>query len=562
MKKALLALALLLPFPCFAANGTIVGSPGFGTAKFNDGLISSDDSDYISFPTADMTVTPTTSFTVEAWLKVTGSGTYVAVSMGGTGGTNWWIGVSSGNFTAAFGAITENSGIAINDGNWHHCAFTYAGNGTLATFVDGVAGASVTGTATTISSGGAIGKYVVASGYGWPGGIDEVAFWSFVKYTGSYTVPSSPYAGTEVGLLDLYHLDGNANDSAETSTPTIVPMNSAGIVYSPYNWVVTSGSATTINSGAYFRTIFGGTSVALVTNTANNAPPYSEIWSRIDGDGWTEQALSSGNPVISLASSLPNRYHLVEVILKSTSGGLTRWASNSQTMLTITGLELDPEENVIAPQARSCNILIYGDSITEGRATNGITAPNDTDQNDVLSDYSYALATATNCEVGIVGFNATGILVSGDGAVPALPSSYNYIYSGAPRSFSPTPNLVIYNEGTNDGTSGSSFQTAFETVINGVHSSAPTAKQLLLIPFNQTHIADIEAIVSAEASPLVTYASTAGWFNSSYSSDGTHPYGFAHLSFIAPALFPVVNSLLGTGGGGGSGETVGTFSAH
>jgi lysophospholipase L1-like esterase len=494
---------------------------------------------------------------MEAWLKTTASSIQVAVSMGTGFTSNAWMGINgSGHFVASVygtGAFSNgallDSGIAINDGNWHHCVMQMSGGTTLATYVDGAVAASSSGTIAAITTSGAIGRFLVVAGYPWSGSIDEVAFWNVAKYSGRFSPPTSPYVGTEANLQALYHLQADGSNSGPTGgqgAPTVVAPNSAAILYSPYNWVVTGTSATTINSGAYFRTIFSGTSAALLTNTVNNEAPYSELWARVDGDAWQELTLSSGSPILPVASGLQSRNHLLEVIVKSTSETIPRWGPNSATMVTITGIQLDLGSTAEAPLSRTKHILIYGDSITEGVRTVNATAINDTDRNDVLSDYAYALANAVDAEVGIVAFGETGVTVGGSGGAPALPSSYNFVYSGAPRTFSPAPDLVIYNEGTNDS---GSITPGLETVVDGIIAHAPNSKHLILVPFNQTHISDIQSTVTAIGSANVSYQGTSGWFNTADSSDGMHPYGYSHLGFIAPQLFPAVEHLLYAGTG-------------
>jgi hypothetical protein len=238
-------------------------------------------------------------------------------------------------------------------------------------------------------------------------------------------------------------------------------------------------------------------------------------------------------------SGAQNRKHLLEVIVKSTSETLARWSS-SATMVTITGIDIDASGTVTAPVRRSKNILIYGDSITEGVRTKNNTATNDTDRNDILGDYSYALSTAVDAEVGIVAFGGTGVITAGSGGVPALTTSYNLMYSGVSRTFSPAPDLVIYLEGRNDV---GSITSGLVTVMNGVLAAAPASKQLVMVPFAGTHSSEITAAVASVGSQA-TALSTTGWWNTADSSDGIHPYDYAHLGLIAPMLFPSVESLL------------------
>ena len=629
--------------PPVGMNGTLVGIPTFGPAEFSNGLVATSDSNYISLPAGDLSITPTSSWTIEAWLKIPSTGLSsgpVEIMLGDTVSGFVWVGVHSngdlwagvaGTAGAFAGTPSLDSGRSIDDNNWHHCVVEVSGGTTLTFYVDGVVGASLTGQFSAVTTAGAVGRFTLSPGASWPGSIDEVAFWSVNRYASNFTPPTSPYLGSEANLVALYHLQADGTDSGPngstslTVTTTSLPSAGTGavysqtltatggvspyswsiqsgslpaglslgsatgvvsgtptgvgtsrfvvgvadsashtataslsiavsglysdiaptstsIVYSPYNWVVTGSSATTINSGAYFRTIFSGTSVALLTNTANNVSPFSELWARVDGDVWQELVLSPGNPTLTIATGLQSRKHFLEVVVKSTSEFVSRWASNSASMVTITGLQLDSGAATEAPAKRNKNILYYGASQDEGYRTVNATAPLDTDQSDVLVSFAYALANATNSEVGLVAFGGTGVTVAGQGGVPALTSSYNYVYSGAPRSFSPAPDVVVYDEGFNDT---GSITSGFESVINGINSVAPNAKQLLLIPFNQTHIGEIQAAVSAINSPNVTWQGTSpGWYSVADTSDGQHPYGYWDLGYIAPQLSPIVQQLL------------------
>jgi hypothetical protein len=319
-------------------------------------------------------------------------------------------------------------------------------------------------------------------------------------------------------------------------------MDNAAILYSPFNWGVTAQSAKTINSGAYFKVLFGGTSCRLTSDTSSNLPPYSEFWARVDGGPVTQYALSSGNPMFTVATGLVNRKHLLEVVIKSTSETIDRW-TKQRTAIVFTGLLLDNGATVTAPARKLFNIVIFGDSITEGVRVNGYTGiANDTDRNDALQVYSWLLSQELPAEVGVVGFGATGINTSGSGNVPLLANSYAYLWAGQPRSFSdPEPDLIIYNEGTNDG---SSISAGMVAVVRALLQAAPNAKQLLLLPFNGSHASDLKAAATTVGNSKVSFGDTTGFFNTSDSSDSLHPYGYAHLSFIAPKMASLVTPLL------------------
>jgi hypothetical protein len=67
----------------------------------------------------------------------------------------------------------------------------------------------------------------------------------------------------------------------------------------------------------------------------------------------------------------------------------------------------------------------------------------------------------------------------------------------------------------------------------GSQPPAPKAKQLLLLPFNGDHKADILAVVSESGSKNVVFGDTAGFYDG---KDGLHPFGYNHVGFIAPKL--------------------------
>jgi lysophospholipase L1-like esterase len=242
--------------------------------------------------------------------------------------------------------------------------------------------------------------------------------------------------------------------------------------------------------------------------------------------------------------------HLLEFVVKSTTETQDRWA-NQTTSIQFTGLTLDSGGSVSMPVPRKYSVLIYGDSITEGVRTNGYAGiPNDTDRNDALSDYAYNLGVLLDAEIGVVGFGGTGLTHGGSGGVPALPLSYNLLWSGQPRIFSPAPDLVIYNEGTNDREAP--IGIALLSVIRGIgfagtantHAGLNGTRHLVLEPFGGSEAANLKHAVKALGSPNVVYGSTEGVWNRADASDGTHPYGYSHLANLAPFVSSLALPLL------------------
>jgi hypothetical protein len=168
-----------------------------------------------------------------------------------------------------------------------------------------------------------------------------------------------------------------------------------------------------------------------------------------------------------------------------------------------------------------------------------------------VRDYSYQLSQMLPAEVGVVAFGATGLTRGGSGSVPALPVSFNQLWAGQPRDFATTipsaypqpPDLVIYNEGTNDG---ADITALFTGVVASVFGVVPaTTKQLLLLPFDGAHAAEIQNVVQHFASGNTTgrvfYGDTAGFYDG---ADGLHPFGYSHVGYIAPKVASLVAPLL------------------
>ena len=169
----------------------------------------------------------------------------------------------------------------------------------------------------------------------------------------------------------------------------MLSMADPAILYSPYNWAVDSmGTAKTINPGAYFKVVFTGQTCVLHLDTTGTSQPFPQFWARVDGGPLQKFVLSGGNPSFSVALG-PDSVgsHLLEVVVKSTTETQSRWNPQS-TALAFTSMTLADGAKARAPARKKFNILIYGDSITEGVRTLGfVDIANDTDRNDAVRDY-------------------------------------------------------------------------------------------------------------------------------------------------------------------------------
>jgi len=340
--------------------------------------------------------------------------------------------------------------------------------------------------------------------------------------------------------------------------PVQIAPNDSHLFYSPYNWLVSGSAAKTINSGAYFRVQIDNTATCVIDLTIGSAVPYSQCWARLDTGPWQQYVPTASGAqtwTLTFPTGTSEVKHLLEFVVKSTNGSNDRWNTQT-TAIQFTGLTLDPGASLTTPAIRKYCALIWGDSISEGRFVYGNTLPNDTDQNDILPDWAFLMCNLLNAEVGIVAFDGTGIITAGSGNVPSLSSSYNLLWAGQARTFSPVPDLVIYNEGTNDGSAD--ITTAFETIIKaiGYTGTANTfaglngTRQLVLEPFGGYEASNLQTVVASIGSPNVIYGSTAGLWNIADSVDSLHPYAYAHLALAPPVAalaLPLLNPATSSG---------------
>ena len=353
------------------------------------------------------------------------------------------------------------------------------------------------------------------------------------------------------------------------------------ITYSPYVWLVNGSTATTLNTGAAFRVLFTGDSLNLTFDTSLMVAPASQLYYAIDNGPRTPFVVGPSIPVAVPANlthgDVP--YHLLTVSVKSMTETSARWAAaGATTRVVFTGLELEAGATTAAIVDNTQNILIYvrresargarcpparagppdshpllqpspprstrqGDSITEGVLTLGGSQRFDTDHNDNSVCYSHALGPLLGANMGVVGFGATGLSRGGSGGVPALGVSWNQLWEGVPRVFEPRPDLIVFNEGTNDG--ANNITLAMAAVLSSLMAACPGTPIVVLRPFNgNAQAANLQAACAASAQPaLCHYVSTEGFYNTTYGG-GLHPTGPNDVGLVAPAIANAVRPIL------------------
>ena len=491
----------------------------------------------------------TNVFSIEGWLSGAQANT-IEVGIGQS--STLWIGSVNGKFAARCGSgtseIAYNSAVDSTVATPRWCVL--AGDATGTTFyIDGVA---ITNSPTTATAGAAnfthalqirtMDSSTVLNAYPWSGAVDEVAVWSVRRYTGTTTIarPTAAYVGTEPGLVAVYHLD-----TAPAATPTVFP-NNAGFLYSPYSWLVGATAAKSINPGASVRTVFSGTTCTLFFDLTNLLAPLPQLKYRVDNGPWVRSEVAASIVLTLDTTSRTWPAHLLEIVFVAATETQARWTTQT-TALQFLGIAVDGGAVLTLPGRAARNVLMLGDSITEGVRTLRATAAStkDTDRNDASLGYAFAQGQYTNAEVGVIGFGATGLTVAGSGGVPVLGSSWKFLWAGQARDFSTPPNLIVVNIGTNDGTT--SITASYTALLNDILATLPAVKVIALQPFNQVQGAGIQSAVTACSDPTrVSYQASAGYWLPADSSDNLHPYGYAHIAYIAPKLGAAAATLLGS----------------
>jgi lysophospholipase L1-like esterase len=519
------------------------GTVNYAVGKFGN-CLTSDGTTGNAASIEGFSVAASTPFTISFWMKTTVSAT-LQVMVSGWGSGNY-IGLASGKLRVVYSTSGNLTGAtSLNDGNWHHVEVGWGAGGMIG-FVDGVqqvssALVSMPGFSTTTSL---FSLFNLNNANFFSGSIDDVALWNTQLHTANFTPPTLQADTSDVNLLTVAQLDAAPTDTAD-GTVHIAP-NNAAILYSPYTWDVNSTTATTIDTGAYFKVVFTGNSVTLKFDLQYNLPPYPQIYVRIDGVNysWQKFTIASSVVVTMPADTIAATSHYLEVYVKSCTSGNWKWNGFS-CAIKFKGLILQTSaKTVSAPTAQLFNILALGDSITEGAWALNNTATDQNDSFDGMTSWANQL-NMLGAEVGVVGFSSVGVNKLGLYGVPAVISSYNLLYRGVSRSFTPVPDAIVINLGTNDQ---SSITAGLTTLLNGLLTATANNTQIfVLLPFNgggtNASPAIIQAGIAACNAPgKVVYVDTTGFLSGT--TDGLHPAAWAATSKLTQKVQQVIRPYL------------------
>ena len=451
-----------------------------------------------------------------------------------------------------------------NSGGADNCYWIFATDSSMQIF-QRPSGGSIAGTSPGTITGGthyymldvsAVGSVITATLY--DQGTSAPAQTGAVDAPGSLvatcTATDATWAGSTNGRFGM----GSGNDSpsgpamsyrrfvsyGSTPPPVVIAPDDVAIVYSPFNWDVTNTRALTINPGAYARLLIYNTiSCTLAFDTSTMEGSFI-IRTTVDDFPAIYTTVTNGSTTIDLTGGTPLALtqHIIEIMMvKATPVSNVRWDSTKSGFL-INSISIDNAGTYKAPQKSPTNVIIYGDSITEGQATDGFLAQ------DAAFSFAYWLEKWLGVNVGVIGFGGQGASV-GIGDVPtwddssgADSGSWFSICSGIGRSFtSPAPDIILIAQGQNDG--GSINTTDSIATVTRMLALCPNAKIAWLVPLSGSSLAQIEnTIVPGVSNPKFQYIDCSNFLTIPPDSDG-HPFHSAAAYIYSPKLAAAVRAL-------------------
>lgn len=474
-----------------------------------------------STATATLTYTPSAA----------GSATITAVATGTPSGlTNGTIGYTATAADTTAPVLTSPTGTQTGANTASGTVTTDEGNGTLYF----LATVNATETAATVKAGGTTGGSQAVSS------------------TGSKSVTVASLTASTTYYLHYVHRDAANNDSLAyhsasftTSAASTATLDPAKMILSPGNWNVGAASLKAVNAGAYFRTIFDGTACTLQFDMTGVTNP-SRFYYKID-NGPLTKATVAASVVLTMPTGTTQWAgkggHTLEFIIQERTNFVEIW-TNPAVLVSLSGIVLDAGKSLVLPaDVRSLKGLVFGDSITEAQVS---VASDGT--GDATLSYAYHLRNLMGAEIGVVGFGGQGWGNIGGGNSPTFPNAYNKIYSGVTRSFAGLDFIVI-NQGQND--SGGDVHVPVTAVLNGILADATlpsTCKIIVMRPFSGSSDSTIIAGIAACSNPArVSHMDTTGFFNTTNSADGVHPYGNEQITHIAPQVAAQIKAILAGG---------------
>jgi hypothetical protein len=318
-------------FALFCVSRVHAGAPGGGALHLNGGTASyAIANPFNGFPSSD--------FTVELWMRssdTANDGTPIsyATSNGGAG-YNDFILYSYRNLDPVIRGLDNYSGVAANDGSWHHLAVTWQqSSGALRLYKDGnLVSAPTVAAGYTFMSGGALvlgqeqdsvgGAF--SSSQAFTGDCDEVRIWNRVRSQAE--ILSTLYADVltnAAGLVAYYQFSEGTGNTASNSVAGGQSLNLVGTVWTniqpwPTNFSTTITPTWTLVSEPFSNTV------------AASAYEFNTSWSGPPGNAALWQA--NTNAMVVLTAPLETFPNLM--VFQGTNGGGSLIGSSTNGSLT------------------------------------------------------------------------------------------------------------------------------------------------------------------------------------------------------------------------------------
>jgi hypothetical protein len=299
-----------------------------------------------------------------------------------------------------------------------------------------------------------------------------------------------------LGIQGAYPRPSDSSDAAETSN--IVPIDDKNLYFSPYNWYSGDGYKQATAGGQYIKVAFRGTQLGLQvdTNRLGDTPPDNIIIHAYI-DGVSSPISSDLSQVVDgqllFTDLLTDTTHTAIIYLSSTEKYYNRWTDGAPDSLIVTGLivsggrTLKLVDTDVEPHLGG-DILIYGDSITEGARVKLGAGP-------YISEYTYAaqLGQLLGREYGQVGFSGASWTHPTAGNIPKFFStdssegSWSNYYQGQSRltngKFRDIPHSIFNNLGINYCSEIQS-EPIYEWLLSARLASSPSTDIYMIVPFN------------------------------------------------------------------------------
>jgi len=315
--------------------------------------------------------------------------------------------------------------------------------------------------------------------------------------------------------------------------------NDTNILYSPYNWNVNANRALTAHPGAYFRAVIQGSPTAINANfdVAALLGEWPQLSYRVDDGPWTKVTIAATVALPLPPSTAAWTVHVVEVVVKGVSLAQDRWTS-AAAAIQLAGLSTVPNTCTTRPvYRRPLDVIMYGDSVTQGvLAVKPSGGTPEIDAHDAMQSWGWRLTETLGAEVGVVAYGGQGWAVPSSGT-PSFANSWDKLTAAITRDLTtPAPDWVVIVHGQND-ISGDVAAVVTST-LNAILAAIPATTAVAVTrPVTGTQEANIQIGIAACSAPeRVTWVDTTGWWAAVDSSDGSHPWGYAHVGGLAPRL--------------------------